>query len=165
MSPGEQFDAEVAGDAAEVFATLREVSEAWGGVVHGDGLEGPAALEIPVVAGLRRGRLRALLSGRSDGEHTTVHLEIDRLDLRLNVSAVAILLLSAAGGLASVLWPWFPTLLPAVPLGLVLAVGGWLLVAGRLRSSGVDEFLLAVRGQGAKAASDRMDASAGNSES
>ena len=165
MNPGQQFDAEVAGNATDAFDALQEVTEAWGGVVHGEGLDGAAALEIPVVFGLRRGRLRARLSGKSDGEQTAVHLEVERLDLRLNVSAVAILLLSAAGGLASILWPWFPTLLPAVPLGLVLAVGGWLLVAGRLRSSGVDEFLLAVRGHGAKAASDRMDASVGNSSS
>ena len=46
------------------------------------------------------------------------------------------------GGISAVLWPLFPErLLPFVPLGLVMAIGAWLLIVSRLRSAGPQDFL------------------------
>jgi hypothetical protein len=52
-----------------------------------------------------------------------------------------------AGGLLTVLWPFFPRLLEIAPFGAVIALGGWFLVISRLRTSGPDEFLEAVAAQ------------------
>ena len=52
-----------------------------------------------------------------------------------------VLLLSLAGAVVAVLWPFFPRLLAVAPLGVALAVGGWLLVVSRLTTSGPEEFL------------------------
>jgi uncharacterized membrane protein HdeD (DUF308 family) len=52
-----------------------------------------------------------------------------------------------AGGLLTVLWPFFPRLLSVAPFGAVVALGGWFLVVSRLRTSGPDDFLKAVAAQ------------------
>jgi hypothetical protein len=62
-----------------------------------------------------------------------------------------ILLVAVAGGLLTVLWPFFPQLMNVAPFGALLALGGWFLVVSRLRTSGPDEFLVAV------AATDALD--------
>ena len=62
----------------------------------------------------------------------------------LNASAVAILVLASLGGLLTVLWPFYPRLLAAAPLGAVIALSGWFLVVSRLRTSGPDDFLAQV---------------------
>jgi len=60
----------------------------------------------------------------------------------------SVLLLATAGGVLTVLWPFFPNLLAVAPFGAVIALGGWFLVITRLRTSGPDEFLEAVAAQG-----------------
>ena len=55
-----------------------------------------------------------------------------------------VLLFATAGGILTVLWPFFPDLLAVAPFGAVIALGGWFLVITRLRTSGPDEFLEAV---------------------
>ena len=57
-----------------------------------------------------------------------------------------ILLFATAGGLLTVLWPFFPELLPVAPSAPCIALGGWFLVISRLRTSGPDEFLDSRRG-------------------
>ena len=58
--------------------------------------------------------------------------------------AVVILLFGTAGALATMLWPFYPRLLGLAPLGIVLSLAAWFLVASRLRSSGLEEFFAAV---------------------
>jgi hypothetical protein len=65
----------------------------------------------------------------------------------VQTQAVVVLLLAVAGGLLTVLWPFFPKLLEVAPFGAVVALGGWFLVISRLRTSGPDEFLEAVAAQ------------------
>jgi len=126
-----------------VRATLPRVVDDWGGTLEATP-EG-ARIALPVVAGLRRGHVGGSLSVEPTGSGSAVVFVIESAELRVNVAACAILLLSAAGAATGMAWPWFPRLLPAVPLGLVLAIGGWLLIASRLRSSGPEEFLAALR--------------------
>jgi hypothetical protein len=52
-----------------------------------------------------------------------------------------------AGAVLTMLWPFFPQLLPLAPFGAILALGGWFLVLSRLRNSGPDEFLVMVEAQ------------------
>jgi len=128
---------------ARVLAVLPRVVDGWGGTLA-DAAEG-SRVEIPVLAGLRRGRVGGYLRVEAAAGGSVAAFAVESAVLRVNLAACMILLLSAAGALISVAWPWFPRLLPAVPLGLVLAVGGWLLIASRLRSSGPEEFLAALR--------------------
>jgi hypothetical protein len=55
-----------------------------------------------------------------------------------------VLAIGGAGGVSTLLWPFFPHLLELVPLGAVVALGAWMLVVTRLRNSGPEEFLEAV---------------------
>lgn len=130
---------------ARVRAALAEVCDGWGARLGENSGETNGSLSLPVVAGLRRGFLKGTWTIESTGESSELTIELQDERLSVNSSAVMILLLSAVGGLITALWPWFPRLLAAAPLGLVLAVGGWLLVASRLRASGPEEFLAAVR--------------------
>jgi hypothetical protein len=140
-----------------VRAAVLQAIEDWGGSAEGDG--NALDIALPVVAGLRRGRLRGTLALSSDGSASDAVLTVTETKLEINAPASVVLALAALGGVASVSWPWFPRLLPAVPLGLVLAVGGWLLIASRLRSSGPGEFLAAVALEAARVlgTADRSD--------
>ena len=62
----------------------------------------------------------------------------------VHTASVMVLLLAAAGGLLTLLWPFYPKLIAVAPFGAILALGGWFLVVSRLRTSGPDEFLAAV---------------------
>jgi len=59
----------------------------------------------------------------------------------VNRPAFFILLLGALGAGATILWPLYPPLLGFAPVGVVLALAAWLLVASRLRTSGPEDFL------------------------
>ena len=59
----------------------------------------------------------------------------------VNRPAFLILLLGAIGAGAVTLWPLYPPLLSFAPVGVVLALAAWLLVASRLRTSGPEDFL------------------------
>lgn len=144
MSPGVDARLEVSATTPEVEAALARVAAGWGATLSGAPGDAERGIELPVVAGLRRGLLLGRVAIAAGEPGTSITLRVQETHLRVNAAAVAILLLSAAGGLVTMLWPWVPALLPAAPLGLVLAAGGWLLIASRLRSSGPEEFLGAV---------------------
>ena len=63
----------------------------------------------------------------------------------LNRGAAGVLAFGALGGIVAMLWPFFPGLLKIAPLAAVLAVVAWLMVAGRLRNSGLEEFVEALQ--------------------
>lgn len=129
--------------ADRVLAALPRVVEGWSGTLTA--VPEGSRIEIPVLAGLRRGRVGGLLRIEQAAAGSALAFEVQQVELRVNVAACAILLLAALGAFVSMAWPWLPRLLPAVPLGLVLAVGGWLLIASRLRTSGPEEFLAGLR--------------------
>jgi hypothetical protein len=127
--------------AEPALAAVAAAAAAWGA----EWTAGGGRLDLPVSAGLRHGRLVARLWTAPAAAGCELVLRVEERSWRLRAPAVAILAVAAAGASATLLWPFFPALLPAVPFGLVLAVGAWFLVISRLTTSGPEEFLELVR--------------------
>lgn len=123
------------------LAAVSQAAEAWGAEWSRQG----GRLAFPVSAGLRYGRVvaRAWVEPASEGSQLVLRVEERAYQLR--TQAVVVLLIAAAGALTGLLWPFFPALLPLVPLGLVLALGAWFLVISRLTINGPEDFLELVR--------------------
>ncbi|HVR97885.1 MAG TPA: hypothetical protein VMW27_14805 [Thermoanaerobaculia bacterium] len=136
---------EIPDSPQQALSSLAKAAEMWGADFEGLGLGGK--LHLPVTAGLRRGLISGTVEVEplGDGGSRVVFRPEERVD-HLHTPAVVILLLSVAGALLAVLWPFYPKLLPVAPFGAVLALGGWFLVVSRLRTSGPDEFLDLVAG-------------------
>jgi hypothetical protein len=130
-------------DAA--LAALRRAAEDWGAELDRD------RLHLPVLQGLKRGVVSGPLrvdATEEGGARVVFRPEESRLYVQM--ASVFILLIAIVGALATVLWPFFPRLLPVAPFGALLALGGWFLVLSRLRTSGPDEFLVMVEAQAAE---------------
>jgi hypothetical protein len=125
-----------------VMAAVTRAADAWGAEFEQQGLGG--RLHLPLVSGLRRGLVSGPLSVEAIPEGSRVVFRAEESTHDLHTSSVAVLLLAGLGGLLTVLWPFYPQLLPIAPFGAILALGGWFLVISRLRTSGPDEFLAAV---------------------
>lgn len=143
---------DLAVSAREAWAAAVRAAEAWGAELEGD--ERGGRIQLPVVAGLRRGLIAARLEltplpGGGEGGGSRLSLAVERSEYRLQTASVVVLLVSAGGAVLTVLWPFFPDLLDVAPFGAVLALGGWFLVLSRLHSSGPDEFLKAVEKEAA----------------
>lgn len=124
-------------DAA--MAALRRAAEDWGAELHRE--ETGLWLHLPVVHGLRRGLVAGPVRVDAAEDGARVVFEPKESQLYVQTASVVILLLAVFGASFTVLWPFFPHLLPAAPFGAILALGGWFLVVSRLRTSGPDEFL------------------------
>lgn len=130
--------------AVEVtLAALRGEVEAWGGEWTAG--NGGGEVGLPVQAGLRFGRLRATARVQSASGGCEIVLAVHDEQWALDRSSVALLALAAVGGLATVLWPFFPPLGRLVPMGLVFGITAWLAILSRLRHHGPAELLAAVR--------------------
>jgi len=166
---GDTVSAELAAGRTAALAAITEVADGWGadwrpdeaasdGSTGGSGVGGSAdpgsgRLVLPRVAGLHRGILvgRIQLYPGSAGEaepdpvraaasRTRVVFEVEAVQDHVHLAAVVILALAAFGALLTVVWPFFPSLLPVAPFGALLALGGWFLVISRLQNSGPEEF-------------------------
>ena len=103
---------------------LSEHAEAWGAVWQAiDASSGD--LDLPVVAGIRRGFRRYRLTWQS----TPLVLRALQTEEQLTIQRGSLMLLvvGGLGGVASVLWPFYPGLLAVVPLGSCSrwAPGSW----------------------------------------
>jgi len=136
---GAEYGSDFAGSPEAARQAVQRAAAKWGARVE------PAAtdqlLVLPVVAGLRRGVARGRVSVLPSSGGCRLAFRVDEVDLYVHKPAVVVLAISAGGGLVAFLWPFFPQILPVVPLALVLAVAGWLLVVARLHTSGPEEFL------------------------
>lgn len=137
---------EVAAPAEAALAAAGEAAEQWGAGWEAE--PGGGRLALPVAAGLRHGRVDGRLSVRDSlpgdrgaGPRSVVELTVETADYHLWTPAVAILLVAAAGGALTVIWPFFPRLLPLAPFGALIALSAWLLVLARLQNRGPEEFL------------------------
>jgi len=121
------------------LSAVARAAEMWGGELERQGSGG--RLHLPVLAGLRRGFVTGplLVEPTADGSRVVFHPEDHHV--YVHVPSLVILLISVAGAILTVLWPFYPGLLPLAPFGVLLALGGWFLVLTRLRTSGPDEFL------------------------
>jgi hypothetical protein len=133
-------------DAA--LAALRRAADDWGAELRREGVE--QWLHLPVVHGLRRGRVSGPVRVDNLPEGARVVFSPAESDLYTQTSSVLVLLMAIAGALLTLLWPFFPRLLPISPFGAILALGGWFLVLSRLRTSGPDEFLVMVAAEAAR---------------
>ena len=121
------------------MAALRRAAEDWGAELHKE--ESGLWLHLPVVHGLRRGVIAGPVRVEPATDGARVHFEPRESQLYVQPASVVILLLAVFGAAFTVIWPFFPHLLPIAPFGAILALGGWFLVISRLRTSGPDEFL------------------------
>lgn len=123
----------------EALAAVEHAAEFWDAEWHRHGTGG--RLELPVVAGLRRGTISARLSAELEDDATTLTVRIESSRYKLQNAAVSILALGGFGGLCLTLWPLYPPLLALAPVALILLVVAWLVIASRLQNSGLEEFL------------------------
>lgn len=124
---------------AEAVAAVGRAAEAWG-ADYERGLDG-GRIELPVAAGIRHGLARGQVRVQRSGAGSSVSFHTEESVFRVHTSAVALLAMAAAGGVLTVLWPFFPKLLPLAPLGGIVALAGWFLVVSRLTTSTPDDFL------------------------
>ena len=139
-----------------VLAALRRAVDDWGAELRKE--ESGFRLYLPVIHGLRRGLVSGPVRVESFEDGARVVFQPEESDLYVQAASVMILLIAVAGGLLTVLWPFFPQLLPVSPFGAILALGGWFLVLSRLRTSGPEEFLEMVEVQAEMGAPVRVEA-------
>jgi hypothetical protein len=135
---------EIPGSAGEAAAAVARAAELWGAELEPGG-EGRFHLRFAVAAGLRRGWMTGEVRIEPAGpERARVVFSPESAEYRLQVAAVGILVLGALGAVATVLFPFFPGLLPLAPIGIVLGLAAWFLVLSRLHTSGPEELLASV---------------------
>ena len=126
----------------QALAAIRRTAEEWGAEFQPSGSGG--MLRLPVLAGIRRGLVTGTVEIQPAPEGSRVAFLPESSIYYVQTAPVMVLLLAAAGGLLTVLWPFYPELIAVAPFGAILALGGWFLVISRLRTSGPDEFLATV---------------------
>lgn len=126
----------------QALAAVERTAEDWGAEFQRQGAGGQ--LHLPVLAGLRKGLVSGALEVTPDAEGSRVVFRPERSIYYVQTQAVMVLLLSVAGGLLTLFWPFYPRLLTVAPFGAIIALGGWFLVLNRLRTSGPEDFLEAV---------------------
>jgi hypothetical protein len=119
--------------------SVAAAADLWGATWQRESLGG--TLQLPVVRGLWRGVERCHVAISPRGSGSTLELTVEESWQQVNRSAVVVLLFGGAGGLIVALWPFFPGLMPLLPVAVVLAIAAWLLVVARLRSSHPEDFL------------------------
>ena len=114
-------------------------AELWGAEWQEEG--GSARIRLPVTAGVRRGILAGRLWSQPANAGSQLILRIEESHYKLNWTAVLILLFGAFGGVCVALWPLSQMLMKLAPVGVLLVLAAWFLVASKLRTSGPDDFL------------------------
>src|SRR5437764_40686 len=143
---------EVPGSAGLAAAAVARASDLWGAELEDRG-SGRFHLRLAVAAGLRRGWMAGELRVEPAGpDRARVAFVPASAEYRLQTAAVGLLALGGLGAIATVLFPFFPALLPLAPIGVVLGLAAWFLVLSRLHSSGPEEFLASVAEAAASAA-------------
>ncbi|HEY2740419.1 MAG TPA: hypothetical protein VGK45_18550, partial [Thermoanaerobaculia bacterium] len=141
----DQHEIDLAGPPEAALEAVGRAADAWGAELERQGLGG--RLRLPIVAGLRRGLLAGPLSVEETAKGSRVVFQPDESAQAVQMAPLLLLLLAGAGSVLTILWPFYPQLLPLAPFGAVVALGGWFLVISRLRTSGPQEFLAMVAAQ------------------
>jgi hypothetical protein len=158
-SSAPEHQVELACAPGEALAAVGKAAEAWGADWE-RGIEG-GRIGLPIAAGIRRGLARGEIRVERAGGGARVSFRAEETVFYVQTAAVGILVLAAAGGVLTVIWPFFPALLPLAPLGGIVALSGWFLVVSRLTTSTPDDFLRLVS---EVAAGDQDDGAAGAAE-
>lgn len=129
----------VALGAKGTLAAVEHAAELWGASWQRHGTGG--RIELPVHAGVRRGVVFGRIWTEPERGGTALVFRVESSDYQLKHGAVPILAVGGLGALALTLWPLYPPLLAVAPLALVFAIAAWLVIASRLQSAGVEDFL------------------------
>jgi hypothetical protein len=127
---------------SEALEVLEQASQIWGGEWQRQGNGG--TLTLPVSAGLRHGHVKGEVSAERSGRGSALAFRIERIQYRLHVPAIVILVVGAAGGLLVVFAGFHPPLFELVPAGTILSLAAWFLVVSKLRTRGSAEFFALV---------------------
>lgn len=127
------------GQPSEVEAALGDLAARWGGVLDGQ------ELALMVVAGLRQGVMTTRASWTPARGGTVLSLQHLSSEYRVDRVSTFFLALAAVAGLGTLVLPFFPALWGVLPFLLVILVSAWLFIVARLKSSGVEEFLLELK--------------------
>ena len=126
-------------DPVEALRRVAHAASDWGAKWTREGaVEG--RLELPVLAGLRRGWVEGRVTAEAKGEGSRLVFCQEGSQYRLETVSVVFLMLGALGTLVVLVAPLVPALWPALPPGVLLAVAAWLFIVARLRNSGPEEF-------------------------
>lgn len=139
METRPQHRVEIEENPETALRSVTTAAELWGADWQ-PGSSGGLLL-LPVVRGLWRGVERCRVGVVPTRNGSAIELTVEESWQQINRSAVVVLLLGGAGGLIVALWPFFPGLMPLLPVAAVLAIAAWLLVVARLRSSHPEDFL------------------------
>jgi len=119
--------------------SLAAAADLWGANWQPESSGG--TLQLPVVRGLWRGVEQCHVAVEPTSSGSAVELTVEEGWQQVNRPAMVVLLFGGAGGLIVALWPFFPGLMPLLPVAVVLALVAWLLVVARLRTSDPGDFL------------------------
>ena len=142
MEKTNQHRVELDASPEAVLESVAAAADLWGATWQPGSSGG--TLQLPVVRGLWRGVEQCQVAVEPSSSGATLELTVEESWLQVNRSAVVVLLFGGAGGLIVALWPFFPGLMPLLPVAVVLALAAWLLVVARLRSSHPEDFLKVV---------------------
>ncbi len=130
----------VAASVADTIEAIGAAAEMWDAAWEARPSGG--RLHLPVLAGIRRGRVLADVEVRATATGSEIAFRIDHDEYEVNRPALLFLVLGALGGLVTILLPLYPKQLIAfLPLSIVFLLGAWLLVASRVRTAGPTDFL------------------------
>ena len=121
-----------------VFARIEELAESWGGSFEAK----KGRLELPVHAGLRTGFLVAEVEALVSRDGSKLRIKILEEHYLLDRVATAGLSIAAVAAVATLVLPFFPRAWVLLPPSLVLAIGSWLFIVARLKSRGLEDFLV-----------------------
>lgn len=139
METTSQHRVEVEADPETALRSVAKAADLWGADWQPESSGG--VLLLPVVRGLWRGVDRCRVTILPTNPGSVVELTVEESWQKVNRSAMVVLLFGGVGGLIVALWPFFPGLMPLLPVAVVLAVAAWLLVVARLRNSNPEDFL------------------------
>lgn len=139
MEDPSRLHLELSSPPRDALRSVATAADLWGASWRSGSSSG--TLLLPVVRGLRRGVERCHVSVSRAGSGSELELTVEESRLEVNRSAAVVLVFGGLGGLIVALWPFFPALMPLLPVAVVLPLVAWLLVVARLRSSYPEDFL------------------------
>ena len=130
---------EIGCDEEETLSAAEEAAEVWGADWRRTGRL--VEIALPVKAGLRRGLLRGSLFAEPSESGSQLIFQVEESQYQVAWREFLVLLMGAAGGLSTIVIPFFPHLYPLLPMAFLLPLVAWFLVVSRSRSRGAQDFL------------------------
>lgn len=104
------------------------VEEVSGGEVCESGVDTLSAT-LPTIHRFYAGPARVFIRWRSEQEHATINVDISMEDVQLSGGGKLLLATGALGSIPWLFWPFFPSLISLMPVGVLFLFLAWLGVA------------------------------------